>query len=73
MSIQEQINFLKTIYPFDQLKKTQIEEFSQNLDIMYLKKPNYSKKIKDPENLYLIMKGIVQEKNEEKKYYLFIQ
>lgn len=44
MSIQEQINFLKTIYPFDQLNKTQIEEFSQNLDIMYFKKSNYSRK-----------------------------
>ncbi len=47
MSIQEQINFLKTIYPFDQLNKTQIEEFSQNLDIMYFKKIKlFKKKIK---------------------------
>lgn len=66
MSIQEQINFLKTIYPFDQLNKTQIEKFSQNLDIMYFKKNQIiQEKDKNPENLYLIMKGIVQEKNSE--------
>ncbi|PPK62267.1 CBS domain-containing protein [Malaciobacter marinus] len=66
MSIQEQINFLKTIYPFEQLSKTQMQEFSQNLDIVYFKKNQIiQEKDKKPENLYLIMKGIVQEKNSE--------
>ncbi|RXI48742.1 cyclic nucleotide-binding protein [Malaciobacter mytili] len=66
MSTQEQINFIKSIYPFDQLNKTEIEEFSQNLDILYFKKNEIlQKEGEKPEKLYLIMKGIVQEKLDE--------
>ncbi len=66
MSTQEQINFIKSIYPFTQLNKTEIEDFSQNLDILYFKKNEIlQKRGEEPEKLYLIMKGIVQEKLDE--------
>ncbi len=66
MSTQEQINFIKSIYPFDQLNKAEIEEFSENLDILYFKKNEIlQKEGEKPEKLYLIMKGIVQEKVDE--------
>lgn len=66
MGTQEQINFLKTIYPFDQLSKIEMLEFSENLDILYFKKNEIiQEEGKEPSNLYLIIKGIVQEKNSE--------
>lgn len=66
MGTQEQINFLKTIYPFDQLSKIEMIEFSENLDILYFKKNEIiQEEGKEPSNLYLIIKGIVQEKNSE--------
>lgn len=66
MSTQEQINFFKSIHPFDQLKKNQLEELSQNLDIVYFKKDKVIQdSSKDPENLYFIMKGLVQERHKD--------
>ncbi|RXK02916.1 putative nucleotidyltransferase substrate binding domain-containing protein [Halarcobacter bivalviorum] len=72
MSILEQINFLKSIHPFDKLTKSQLEYFSDNLDIVYLKKDEIIQDFsQEPQNLYFIIKGIVQEKNEEKEVLSF--
>ncbi|RXK11474.1 cyclic nucleotide-binding protein [Halarcobacter mediterraneus] len=66
MDTQEQIKFLKAIHPFENLTKKQLEYFAENLDIVYLKKEeiiqNFSQ---EPRFLYFIIKGIVQEKNED--------
>jgi len=63
MSIHEQTTFIKEIHPFENLTKSQLEEFAQNLDIVYLKKDEVlQEQGKEPENLYFIIKGLVQEK-----------
>jgi CBS domain-containing protein len=66
MSIQEQIQFIKSIHPFDHLSKKQLETFSEHLDIVYFKKDHVlQKEGEEPKNLYFVMKGLVQEKQNE--------
>jgi len=66
MSIHEQSNFIKGIHPFENLTKTELEEFSNNIDIIYLKKGEVLQREKEkPKNLYFIIKGLVQELYED--------
>ena len=66
MSILEQTTFIKSIHPFESLTKYQLNKFAENLDIVYLKKGEVLQKEQTkPENLYFIIKGLVQEKQEE--------
>ncbi len=66
MSIHEQSNFIKGIHPFENLTKAELEEFSNNIDIIYLKKGEVLQKEKEePKNLYFIIKGLVQELYED--------
>ncbi len=63
MTILEQSNFIKSIHPFENLTKVQLEEFSNALDIVYIKKDEIiQKQGSEPEYLYFIIKGLVQEK-----------
>lgn len=63
MNTHEQANFLKTIHPFDTLTPSQIDELADALDIVYLKKDEIlQEQERAPENLYFIIKGLVQEK-----------
>ena len=72
MSILEQKTFLKSIHPFEHLKKMQLEEFAQNIDIVYFKENTIIQKHSiEPTHLYFILKGIVQEKNEEEVLSIF--
>ena len=62
----EQATFIKSIHPFENLTKVQLEDFSDALDIVYLKKDEIiQKQGTEPENLYFIIKGLVQEKQDE--------
>ena len=66
MSILEQSTFIKEIHPFENLTKLQLEKFAEALDIIYLKKDEIlQKEGEEPENLYFIIKGLVQEKQDE--------
>ena len=66
MSILEQTAFIKSIHPFENLSKVQLEKFTENLDIIYLKKNEVlQQQGNEPENLYFIIKGLVQEKQED--------
>lgn len=66
MSIHEQLAFIKEIHPFENLTKSQLDDFVNNLDIVYFKKNIIIQEAnKEPENLYFIIKGVVQEKKEE--------
>jgi CBS domain-containing protein len=66
MSIHEQSNFIKGIHPFENLTKAELEEFSNNIDIIYLKKGEVLQREKEePKNLYFIIKGLVQELYED--------
>ncbi len=63
MSILEQSAFIKAIHPFENLTKVQLEVFAENLDIIYLKKDEVlQKEGLEPEKLYFVIKGLVQEK-----------
>lgn len=72
MTTTEQTKFLKAIHPFNKLTKNQLEFFADNLDIIYSKKDeilqNYSQ---EPDFLYFILKGIVQERNEDNEVISF--
>ena len=66
MSIQEQTAFIKSIHPFENLTKLQLEKFAEALDIIYLKKDEViQKQGNETENLFFIIKGLVQEKEDE--------
>lgn len=38
MEILEQTTFIKSIHPFENLTKSQLDEFANSLDIVYIKK-----------------------------------
>ncbi len=66
MRTQEEIAFLKSIHPFENLSKLQLEKFTEVLDIIYLKKDTIiQKQGEEPKYLYFILKGLVQEKQED--------
>ena len=66
MSILELSAFISQIHPFENLTKSQLEKVSNSLDIQYLKKDEIlQKKSEEPKNLYFIIKGLVQEKDED--------
>ncbi len=65
MSILEQKEFIKNIHPFENLSKTQLDEFSKNIDIVYFKQNQVIQKAQDvPSHLYFIIKGLIHEKLE---------
>ncbi|NQY19902.1 MAG: cyclic nucleotide-binding domain-containing protein [Campylobacteraceae bacterium] len=66
MEIHEAKNFIKSIHPFENLSKNELDIFAKNLDIIYLKKDEIiQKKSQKPEFLYFIIKGLVQEKSDD--------
>lgn len=66
MSILEQTTFIKNIHPFDNLSRQQLEEIAHNLDIVYFKKNEIIQQNgTQPEKLYFVIKGLVQEKEDE--------
>ncbi len=72
MSILEQTSFIRKIHPFDNLSKSQLEEIAENLDIVYFKKNEIIQRNgSQPEKLYFVIKGIVQEKKEEEVVSLY--
>ena len=72
MSILEQKTFLKSIHPFEHLNKAQLENFAQNIDIVYFKKDeSIQKEAIQPTHLYFVLKGIVQERNKEEVLSIF--
>lgn len=66
MEILEQTTFIKSIHPFENLTRAQLEEFANSLDILYLKKDEViQKQGSEPKYLYFIIKGLIQEKVDE--------
>ena len=66
MSLLEQKAFLSSIHPFESLSATQLDTFAENMDIVYFKENEIiQKQGKNPESLFFILKGLVQEKQEE--------
>ena len=68
MSLLEQKAFLSSIHPFESLSATQLDTFAENMDIVYFKENEIiQKQGKNPESLFFILKGLVQEKQEEEE------
>lgn len=66
MTTQEQISFLKKIHPFDNLSESQLDEIAKSLDIVYYKQNEIlQKQNEETQSLYFIIKGLVQEKENE--------
>ncbi len=66
MNLIEQSTFINSIHPFENLTKIQLDEFSKALDITYFKENEIIQKSKEePNNLFFIIKGLVQEKIED--------
>lgn len=65
MSLLEQESFIRGIPPFDKLKGTNLQRICEQLDVVYFKEGEMLlEKGTAPKNLYFIIKGIVQERDE---------
>jgi CBS domain-containing protein len=65
MSMLEQKTFLSSIHPFESLTTNQLDFFVENIDIVYFKENEIvQKQGNNPEYLFFILKGLVQEKQE---------
>ncbi|MGB5793353.1 Crp/Fnr family transcriptional regulator [Poseidonibacter sp.] len=72
MSILEQKTFLTSIHPFERLNKVELENIASNIDIVYFKKDEIIQKTsQEPTHLYFVLKGLVQEKNDEEVLSIF--
>lgn len=66
MSLLEIKSFISSITPFDCLTNRELEEVCSHLDIVYFKNDiEILTPHKDAEFLYFVIKGVVQEKNED--------
>ena len=66
MSLLEIKSFVSSIKPFNHLNKNELEEVCSHLDIIYFKNDiEILTPHKQAEFLYFIIKGVVQEKNED--------
>lgn len=65
MSILEQKAFLSSIHPFENLSANQLDKFAESMDIVYFKENEIVQAVgKNPEYLFFILKGLVQEKQD---------
>ena len=72
MSLLEITSFVKSIHPFENLTKIQLEKFAENLDIVYFKKNEViQQQGEEPSSLFFIIKGLVQEKIDEEVSSIF--
>ena len=66
MSILEQESFISSIHPFEDLTPAQLETFVENIDIVYFKEDEVLQAQGTvPTHLFFILKGLVQEKQED--------
>jgi len=74
MSISEQKGFIGAITPFNRLENNRLEELCGSLDIAYFTKDEIILKSDEkPEYLYFIIKGVVQEINQEEIISVYVQ
>lgn len=72
MSIPEQESFISSIHPFESLTINQLELFVENIDIAYFKENEIIQKQNcEPTHLYFILKGLIQEKQEDEVLSLY--
>ncbi len=66
MSILEQKTFISSIHPFQNLTSEQLDTFVENMDIVYFKE-NETVQAQGtiPKSLFFILKGLIQEKQDD--------
>ena len=63
---------MTSIHPFEHLNKVQLETFAENIDIVYFKKNEVlQKEGSEPTHLYFVLKGLVQEKQNDEVLSIF--
>ncbi|QKF72839.1 cAMP-binding nucleotidyltransferase (CBS domain) [Aliarcobacter faecis] len=66
MSLQEQKKFISSIHPFENLTLNELDDIAEALDIVYFKEgATVQLGQSEPQFLYFILKGLIQEKNED--------
>ena len=66
MSILEQKSFISSIHPFDRLTNDELDDFAENMDIVYFKENEMVQaQGSQPNFLYFVLKGLVQEKQDD--------
>ncbi|MGE0050643.1 MAG: putative nucleotidyltransferase substrate binding domain-containing protein [Arcobacter sp.] len=66
MSILEQKTFISSIHPFKNLTTDQIDTFVENMDIVYFKENEIVQAQGSlPQTLFFILKGVIQEKQDD--------
>lgn len=66
MSILEQKSFISSIHPFENLTANELDDFVESLDIVYFKENQIIQaQESSPKFLYFILKGLVQEKQDD--------
>ena len=74
MSITEQKGFIGVITPFNRLDDKSLNELCESLDITYFKKgETILKSGEKPEYLYFMLKGVVQETDQEEIVSVYVQ
>lgn len=72
--MKEQRKFISSIHPFENLTLNEQDEVVEALDIIYFKENTTIKKMgEEPKFLYFILKGLVQEKNEDEVLSIYTQ
>ncbi|PWE21344.1 cyclic nucleotide-binding protein [Aliarcobacter skirrowii] len=66
MSMQEQKKFISNIHPFNNLNTFELEDLVEELDIVYFKANSIVQaQDSNPEFLYFVLKGLIQEINDD--------
>jgi CBS domain-containing protein len=66
MSLQEQKKFISSIHPFENLTLNELDDIAEALDVVYFKDQTIIQASQsEPKFLYFILKGLIQEKNED--------
>ena len=66
MSLQEQKKFISSIHPFENLTLNELDDICEALDVVYFKEGTVVQQSQsEPKFLYFILKGLIQEKNED--------
>ncbi|HRM77903.1 MAG TPA: putative nucleotidyltransferase substrate binding domain-containing protein [Aliarcobacter cryaerophilus] len=66
MSMQEQKKFISSIHPFNNLNTFELDDLVEDLDIVYFKANSIVQaQDSNPEFLYFVLKGLIQEINDD--------
>ncbi|QKJ26766.1 cAMP-binding nucleotidyltransferase (CBS domain) [Aliarcobacter cibarius] len=66
MSLQEQKKFISSIHPFENLTLNELDDIAEAFDVVYFKEgTTVQSSQSEPKFLYFILKGLIQEKQED--------